>query len=120
MGGGWPETPSPKFIFHRMLRRGDLCPGPQECPEVLTFNPWATAESPRCMDCPLTLLDEYLAKGGGQLIGQVIDLDFALQAGVTISSSEITYQEFLLLRQLADERQRYQEETMKKASRHGR
>ena len=82
-------------------------------------DPRANANSPRCMECPLTLLDGYLNSAGGLLIGQTIDLDFALQAGVTVSSNDISYPEFLLLRMLSEERIRHQEEAMKKA-RHGR
>jgi len=44
----------------------------------------------------------------------VIDLDFALQAGITIPLSRIPYHVFLLLRQLADERTRYETEQLRK------
>ena len=54
------------------------------------------------------------------LIMATIDLDFALQAGVTVSLQDITYPEFLLLRFLSEERNRFHEEAMKKATRHGR
>jgi len=88
---------------------------------VLNVDPYARPDSPRCEECPLTLLEPYIASGAGQLIAQVIDLDFALQTGVTVSSSEITFPEFLLLRLLAEERNRFHEEQMKKAThRHGR
>jgi hypothetical protein len=104
-----------------MLRRDQLCPGPGDCPDVLTLDPHAHAESPRCEECPLAQLDDYLGSPAGQLISQTIDLDFALQAGVNVSLQEITYPEFLLLRFLTEERNRFHEETMKKASqRHGR
>lgn len=83
-------------------------------------DPYATAEAPRCEECPLTLLDEYMGSPAGQVVSQTLDLDFALQAGVTIGLAEITYPEFLLLRFLAEERNRFHEEAMKKASRHGR
>jgi hypothetical protein len=103
-----------------MLRRVQLCPGPDECGDVLVRDPFATAFSPRCDDCPLTQLDDYLGSAEGQNISQTIDLDFALQAGVTVRLSEITYPEFLLLRLLSEERNRFHEEEMKKATRHGR
>lgn len=102
-----------------MLRRDQLCPGPGECPDVLMANPFANANSPRCQECPLSQLEDYLESPAGQLISQTIDLDFALQAGVTISLRDITYPEFLLLRFLTEERNRFHEEAMKKA-RHGR
>ena len=98
------------------MRRSDLCPGPGECGTVLMTNPWATNESPRCEECPEQLLTDYLASGAGHLISAVIDLDFALQAGITVTLADIRYPEFLLLRLLNEERNRYQNESMK---RHG-
>jgi hypothetical protein len=103
-----------------MLRRDQLCPGAGECPDVLMRDPYANANSARCDECPLQQLDDYLGSPAGQLIAQTIDLDFALQAGVNVSFKEITYPEFLLLRFLTEERNRFHEEAMKKASRHGR
>ena len=103
-----------------MLRRDQLCPGPRACPYVLMANPRATDGSARCGECPAALLDEYLASQAGQLIQQTIDLDFAIQAGVTIHLSDISYPEFLLLRFLSEERNRFHEEEMKKATSRGR
>ena len=99
-----------------MLRRDQLCPGPVQCPYAL-----GGRDPAPCDECPLTLLDNYLASPAGQVIGQTIDLDFALQAGVAVSLKDISYPEFLLLRFLAEERNKYHEEMMnRKASRHGR
>jgi hypothetical protein len=104
-----------------MLRRNQLCPGPADCPDVLMRDPFANPNSPACDECPLSMLDEYLATPAGRWISQTIDLDFALQAGVTVSLKDIAYPEFLLLRFLSEERNRYHEEEMRKASeRHGR
>jgi len=102
-----------------MLRRGQLCPGPGECGAVLMADPFANASSPACDECPASLLDDYLATPPGKLIAQAIDLDFALQAGVTVSLSDISYPEFLLLRFLNEERNRFQAEAQERAS-HGR
>ena len=99
-----------------MLRRDELCPGPGECSYVLMSDPLASANSPRCDDCPLTQLEDYLGSPAGQRVLQTIDLDFALQAGVTVSLKEITFPEFLLLRLLSEERNRFHEEMMRKAS----
>jgi hypothetical protein len=99
-----------------MLRRNQLCPGPGECPANLMNDPFATAASPSCDECPAALLDEYLASPAGRQIGQAIDLDFALQAGVTVSLQDITYPEFLLLRFLSEERNRFQSESAERAS----
>lgn len=77
-------------------------------------DPFANANSPRCEECPILLLDDYLGSAAGQLIMQTGDLEFALQAGVTVTLKDITYPEFLLLRLLIQERNRFNEETMKK------
>jgi hypothetical protein len=85
-------------------------------------DPFATADALPCDECPAALLDDYLAGPSGQLIAQVIDLDFALQAGVTVRLEDLSYPEFLLLRLVTEERNRYQDEQLRKASehRHGR
>jgi hypothetical protein len=98
-----------------MLRRSQLCPGPAQCPYV----PMMRDPEP-CDECPELLLDEYLASPAGQVILSTIDLDFALQAGVTVSLSEITFPEFLRLRSLSEERNKFHEETMRKGSQRGR
>jgi hypothetical protein len=97
-----------------MLRRDQLCPGAAQCPYV----PVMPSPQP-CDECPVLLLDEYLASRAGQAILATIDLDFALQAGVTVSLNEITFPEFLRLRLLSEERNKFHEETMRKG-RHGR
>jgi hypothetical protein len=82
-------------------------------------DPFATNDSPRCDECPSQLLDDHLQSPAGQLIAQTIDLDFALQAGVTVGLAEIPYPEFLLLRLLTEERNRFTTESMK-TTHHGR
>lgn len=99
-----------------MLRRDQLCPSPGDCAYVLMADPRANAQSPRCQECPLSELEEYLGSAAGQLISQAIDLDFALQAGVAVSLKDITFPEFLLLRLLTEERNRLTDETMRKAT----
>jgi hypothetical protein len=98
-----------------MFRNKDLCPGPGVCPEVLTEDPHATADALPCEGCPLMLLNEYLESPGGRLISVVIDLDFSIQTGIPVRLDEITYPEFLVLRQLNEERQRFEVEEMKRA-----
>jgi hypothetical protein len=117
IGGDWPEQPSPRFIFHRMLREKDLCPSPPECPEVLMENPFAGKDALPCPHCPVQLLRSYLETPGGRLMSIVIDLDFALQAGLAVTLDQISYPEFLLLRQLVEERDRHSSEQIQKKSR---
>jgi hypothetical protein len=99
-----------------MLREKDLCPSPPECPYVLMEEPLAGPSALPCPQCPALLLSEYLASPGGLLIQAVLAIDFALQAGISVPLERILYPEFLLLRQLAEERNRYQAEEMKKGS----
>jgi hypothetical protein len=76
-------------------------------------DPLAGPEAFPCEKCPIQHLDEYLASPDGQLMSVVFDLDFALQSGMPVSLNQILFPEFLLLRQLADERAKYQIEEMK-------
>jgi hypothetical protein len=99
-----------------MLRKKDLCPGAEYCPYSPRQDPRWTSEPSPCEECPLELLETYLASPQGLLIGHVIDLDFALQSGITVGLSEITYPEFLLLRQLADERGKHHQEEIESKS----
>lgn len=69
-----------------------------------------------CELCPRQALQRYLASPGGLLIQVVIDLDFALQTGVTLRLSDIPYPDFLLLRQLVEERDKFQTEEIRKQS----
>jgi hypothetical protein len=93
-----------------MLRQKDLCPTPAECPEVLIYDPLAGSSALPCPECPRQALQSYLESPGGRLMSIVIDLDFALQAGIAVPLDSIPYPEFLLLRQLADERAEYEKE----------
>lgn len=97
-----------------MLRQKELCPSPPECPYVLMEEPEAGPDALPCTQCPALLLREYLQSPAGRMISAVIDLDFALQAGITVTLSQIPYPAFLLLRQLADERAQYETEQIKK------
>lgn len=78
-------------------------------------DPFANANSPRCELCPSQLLDDYLDSAAGRVIQQTFDLEFALQAGVTVTLAEITYPEWVLLRLLSQERNRFNEEIMRRA-----
>jgi hypothetical protein len=113
-GAAWPEQPSPRFIIHRLLRRKELCPESHKCPEVLNQDPYAEPGALPCEGCPQQALSEYLDSPAGRLFGAVIDLDYALQAGVTITLEEIPYTVFLLLRQMSEERNAYELEQIKK------
>ena len=86
------------------------------CPEVLTLDPYADASALPCDGCPRQVLHEYLASPAGLLISAVIDLHFALQMGVTVTLDEIPYPAFLMLRHLAEERDKYQAEEARKSS----
>ena len=81
------------------------------------INPMAGRDAEPCAECPAALLREYLESAGGQWISVVIDLDYAIQAGIRIDLSNILYPEFLLLRQLAEERNRHESDELKKSHR---
>ena len=49
----------------------------------------------------------------GDLLSRVLDIDFALRAGVTVTLSEINVEEFSALKVLHSERDRYEMEQTK-------
>jgi hypothetical protein len=100
-----------------MFRRKDLCPGFSVCPYVGLEDPVPEyfADTPLpCEKCPEQYLQQYLDSPGGNLIGVVIDLDAALQAGMAITLHQLTYPEFVVLRMLLEERDRFTTEEAKR------
>jgi hypothetical protein len=99
--------------LHRLFRQSDLCPEPAECPEVLNIDPYARPGALPCEGCPRQRLNEYLASPAGALIVAAVDLDSALQLNIPVTLAQIPYHVFLLLRQLAAERAKYQTEQVR-------
>ncbi len=100
-----------------MFRRKDICPGASVCPYVRMEDPGVAAsdETPLpCDKCPEQYLQHYLDSPSGKLLGVVIDLDAALQAGMTVTLGQMTYPEFVVLRQLLEERDAYTTEEQKR------
>jgi hypothetical protein len=63
-----------------------------------------------CPECPLVRLDEYLTTDSGRWIMAVMDLDFAIQNGFTVTLDEVSYREFMLLKLVIMERARWERE----------
>ena len=78
------------------------------------LDPSADSDALPCPECPEQYLIAYLASPAGQLVSVVCDLDFALQCRIDVPLAHIPYPEFLLLRQLVEERGTYTNEQMKK------
>jgi hypothetical protein len=78
------------------------------------LDPLAERGAPPCPECPAQRLREFLDSPLGLLISAVVDLDFALQAKMSVSLSQVSFPEFLLLRQLVEERDRHQVEQIRK------
>src|SRR4051812_26942570 len=100
-----------------MLRSRDLCPTASECPEALNADQSEGLNVEPCFECPAIRLEEYLASPRGQMISLAIDLDFAVQSGISVTLADMSYLDFLLLRILNEERNKYQIEEMKKNNR---
>ena len=96
-----------------MLRQSDLCPEPAECPEVLNIDPYAKPGALPCAECPRQRLTDYLSSVAGPLVLAALDLDSALQLNIPVTLDQIPYHVFLLLRQLAAERAKYQTEQIR-------
>jgi hypothetical protein len=75
------------------------------------------AETLPCEACPAEKLEELIQGPYGQGIPAVLDLDFALQSGISITLEQLNYREFRLLRHLTDERNQYETEQIEKKRR---
>ena len=67
------------------------------------------------MDCPREKLNQYLASPLGRVIQWVIDLDFALERRFQVSLNDVTWTEFQLLRIIAEEKQRWENEEIERS-----
>jgi len=103
-----------------MFRSKELCPDPPNCPEVLTEEPDAGPFALPCDGCPRQALEDYLASPAGRLISSVIDIDRAIQMGITVTLEELPSTVFVLLCQLDEERKRFESEEIKRNSQRGR
>lgn len=98
------------------MRRSRLCPGTGDCASAQIEQPQLSEhEAGPCMECPLEKLNEYLASPCGRAIQWVVDLDFALERRMTVGLGQITWIEFQLLRILAEERNRWQNEEIERS-----
>lgn len=89
----------------RLLRRDELCPGSEVCPEA-----YAAPDLP-CEECPRERLDACVQfTSAGQLVSAALDLDWATNCGLHVTLSDVTYTEFVCLRILEEERERYRKE----------
>ena len=71
--------------------------------------PDAPDNETRCAQCPLTRLDDAFAGPAGDLLSRVLDIEFALSAGVSVTLSDMTTEEFQVLRLVQSERKRYRQ-----------
>jgi hypothetical protein len=76
-----------------------LCP---EAPDDVT----------RCERCPLARLEAALAGPAGENLHRVVDLDFALRAGFTITLDEVDADDFRALQILHTERENWERERL--------
>lgn len=103
-----------------MFRRKDICPGASVCPYARMEGPdpdFSDGTLLPCEKCPEQYLQDYLDSPSGKLIGVVVDLDAALQAGMTITLRQLSYPEFVVLRILLEERDNFTTEESKKRQR---
>jgi hypothetical protein len=119
------------------LRQDELCASIRGCPSANTVScrdcaqshtpadirlpgPCPYCSSPRylrepCPDCEKQRLHDALnTTAAGQILARVSDIDAALQMRVHVGLGDITIEEFRALRLLTSERNKKQEEEMKK------
>jgi hypothetical protein len=87
------------------LRKDDLCSVPKLCPE-------APDDDTRCEQCPLARLEAALAGPMGESLHRVVDLDFALRAGFTVTLDEVDADDFRALQILHAERENWERERL--------
>jgi hypothetical protein len=66
----------------------------------------------RCEKCPLNELDSAISVN--PILTRALDLDFALDVGVQITLDDIDCEEWRALKTLREERNKYQEERIKR------
>jgi hypothetical protein len=97
------------------MRRDHLCPTPEQCPEALTPEVQASLQDLLpCEECPEQKLALFLESQAGRQYSTIFDLDFALQSRIQVPMDRINYLEFILLRILADEREKFNAEEHEK------
>ena len=85
------------------LRSEDACRGgPRSCPE--------SDGRERCEGCSRIWLDNARRSQAGLLLQRALDTDFALSKHVNLRMCEIPADEWLAMKVLADERDRYNRE----------
>jgi len=67
-----------------------------------------------CGACPRETLQRFMASGRGVVIQAAVDLDWAIRCGLQVTLRDVTYMEYLLLRQISEERANYEKEMMKR------
>lgn len=74
-------------------------------------------ETERCPGCWLTRIEDLDRGEYGQLVRDAIELEFALQAGVTVTLDEITADQICVLKLLAEERGKHDKEEAEREQR---
>lgn len=97
-----------------MFRRKDLCPTPEMC----HYAQEESVDGLPCEGCPEQYLDAYLNSADGQPILATVELDAAIQVGLKVGLEQIPYPQFVLLRQLVDQRNKFSIEDMERNRKH--
>jgi hypothetical protein len=93
-----------------MFRKDQLCPGIESCPEVLPTDPEIAAVALPCGGCPRELLRIFLDSERGQWIQSAVEMDWQIRCGLTVSTRDMTYLDYVLLRAVVEERAEYEKE----------
>ena len=75
--------------------------------------PEAPDNTTRCVDCPLAKLELALDGPAGETLSRILDLDFALRAGFTVTMDDVDLDEFRALQVLHSEREKWEREKLK-------
>jgi hypothetical protein len=108
-------------LIYNSFRRDGLCDFKPlaltvGCPDVIEIRDDKDnlVRRERCLECKLTKLDAAIAQHPA--LHRAFDLDFALTAGINITLREIDVEEFRAIKILRIERDKYQAEQTRNAS----
>lgn len=80
--------------------------------------PFPDLDALPCEECPRVRLDQHMAHTvQGRVLKRALDLDWARRVGIQLRMSEVSYHEFLILRLLQEERDKFEKEDMERRQR---
>jgi hypothetical protein len=110
---GEPPPPGIRNTIWTSIRQHKQCPSSQQCPDV-------PEGKEHCSNCPVVEVERALAEEHGDILARVHLIDMATENKLTVTMSEVTVEELVVLNLLRSERHKYQIEKAEEDSRRQR